>query len=109
MRLNVLVIGVIATIAAAVTGIVIALLTTERGRAVTATVSERVDPGVAQVRRAIEPGVQSATEALRRIPIVSDRMPASIAIETTPADQVEAIAETISETADAAAAAVTAD
>ncbi len=109
MKLVVLVIGVVATIAAALTAAAIAIISTERGRAATATVAERFDPQVTQVRRAIEPGVESATKVLRRIPVVSDRLPASIAIEGSPSvtDRIAEAADTAADTvADAAGDAI---
>ena len=114
MRLIVLVVGVVGAAAAVLTAIGIALMATERGRATTATVAERFDPQVTQVRRAIDPGVQAATKALRSIPIVSDRLPTSAAIDASAEDAVDAadaaieavtelVAETDAETAETTA------
>lgn len=114
MRLIVLVVGVVGAAAAVLTAIGIALMATERGRAATATVSERFDPQVTQVRRAIDPGVQAATKALRSIPIVSDRLPTSAAIDASAEDAIDAadvaieavtelVAETDAETAETTA------
>ena len=102
MRLVVLILGVVAAVAAALTAAAIALMATERGRAATATVAERVDPQLTQVRRAIEPGVQGATKVLRRVPVVGDRVPAPISIEGGPA-ATDAIAEAAEAAPDALA------